>query len=307
MNEFELIRRYFTRVYSEPTLGVGDDCAILTPTDSALSLATSTDLLVEGRHFFSNVDPYRLGHKALAVNLSDLAAMGARPAGCLLGLALPELDEDWLAAFSAGFHALSQKYHCPLIGGDTTKSPSGITLSVTVMGWVRSPFLTRSAAKVGDEIWVSGELGAASVALQILQGNPDYPAALLALARDALECPEPQVELGLKLANYAHALIDISDGLSQDLGHILTASQVGAQLYSEALPRPEYFASLTRDQQLRAILNGGDDYQLCATAPISVHAQMRALGMHKIGEIKPLDYGYRLDQQGLEPKGFQHF
>ncbi|NMU93927.1 thiamine-phosphate kinase, partial [Achromobacter ruhlandii] len=186
-SEFDLIARYFTRAAPAGLLGVGDDCALF-PVPPGEQVATSTDLLLEGRHFFPDVDPKALGHKALAVNLSDLAAMGARPIGCVLGLALPRLDEAWLAAFAEGFHALAQVHGCPLIGGDTTRSVHDLAISVTVFGAVPADAaLRRDGARADDDIWVSGELGAADVAYRLLDGQDPADAARLAATRGALE------------------------------------------------------------------------------------------------------------------------
>ncbi len=266
-SEFDLIARYFTRTAPTGLLGVGDDCALF-PVPPGEQVATSTDLLLEGRHFFPDVDPKSLGHKALAVNLSDLAAMGARPIGCVLGLALPRLDEPWLAAFADGFHALAAVHGCPLIGGDTTRSAHDLAISVTVFGAVpANAALRRDGARAGDDIWVSGELGAADVAYRLLDGQ--YPAdpERLAATRGALEWPEPQVPLGLALRGIAHAAIDISDGLLQDLGHILAASRVGAVLHEDRMPAAAALAGLPAQALRRAVLGGGDVYQLCFTAP----------------------------------------
>ena len=199
-SEFDLIARYFTRSAPAGLLGVGDDCALF-PAPAGEQIATSTDLLLEGRHFFPDVDPRSLGHKSLAVNLSDLAAMGARPIGCVLGLALPRLDEPWLAAFADGFHALAAVHGCPLIGGDTTRSAHDLAISVTVFGAVPAELaLRRDGARADDDIWVSGELGAADVAYRLLDGQ--YPAdpQRLAATRRALEWPEPQVALAWRCA-----------------------------------------------------------------------------------------------------------
>ena len=266
-SEFDLIARYFTRSAPAGLLGVGDDCALF-PAPAGEQIATSTDLLLEGRHFFPDVDPRSLGHKSLAVNLSDLAAMGARPIGCVLGLALPRLDEPWLAAFADGFHALAAVHGCPLIGGDTTRSAHDLAISVTVFGAVPAELaLRRDGARADDDIWVSGELGAADVAYRLLDGQ--YPAdpQRLAATRRALEWPEPQVALGLALRGVARSAIDISDGLLQDLGHILAASRVGAALDYASLPVATALDGMPEDQRLRAILGGGDVYQLCFTAP----------------------------------------
>ena len=265
-SEFELIARYFSRPVSPGLLGVGDDCALF-PVPAGHHVATSTDLLVEGRHFYPDVDPRALGHKSLAVNLSDLAAMGARPLGCVLGLALPRADDAWLAPFSQGWHALADAWQCPLLGGDTTRSDLGLTISVTVFGAVRpGQALRRDAARPGDDIWVSGELGAADVAYRLLDGQLPADDARLAATRRALEWPQPRVGLGLALAGLAHAAIDISDGLAQDLGHILAASTLGAELYYADLPVAASLDGLDEDVRRRAVLGGGDVYELCFTA-----------------------------------------
>ncbi|AIL32488.1 thiamine-phosphate kinase [Basilea psittacipulmonis] len=309
MGEFDLIQKYFTHPSDSVLLGVGDDCAILDQAKPSSYLASSTDLLIEGRHFFSDVSPYRLGIKSLAVNLSDLAAMGATPAGCLLGLSLPEIKEDWLKDFSQGFMQMSKQYACPLIGGDTTRSSpnGGIGISVTVMGWVEKPFLTRNQACLGDEIWVSGKLGQAHVALKILQQDPRFPESLLSFCRDALEMPVPKVALGQALRGHAHAVIDISDGLAQDLGHILNASKVGANLYFQRIPFDDRLKVLSTQALHEAIFEGGDVYELCITAPKSEHHYMASLGLSCIGEIVAQDQGLCLDGHPLNAQGFQHF
>jgi thiamine-monophosphate kinase len=316
-SEFDLIARYFNKKAPADMLGVGDDCALF-GVPRGQHVATSTDLLLEGRHFFSNVDPRALGHKALAVNLSDLAAMGADPIGCLLGLALPTVDEPWLAAFACGFHALAERFGCPLIGGDTTRSQSGIALSVTVFGSV-SPekALRRDGAQLGDDIWVSGTLGAADLAYRLLAGKLPQDADRLAQARAALEWPVPRVELGAVLRGIAHAAIDISDGLLQDLGHILDASGVGAELAFADLPAASVLTGLPADVVERAVLGGGDAYELCFTAPrdardrvmaaaVSVDVPVARIGV--IGAVRGLTV---LDSHGLPkghlPVGFDHF
>ena len=236
--EFELIRRFFERpaAAGRARLGIGDDCALL-DVPGGESLAVSTDMLVEGRHFFPDVDPEALGHKALAVNLSDLAAMGARPLGFTLALALPAADEAWLEAFSRGLFALADAQGCELVGGDTTRGP--LALCVTVHGTVPPALaLRRDGARAGDDLWVSGALGAAALAVERrLRGEP-VPAG--ALAR--LDRPEPRVALGLGLRGLARAAIDLSDGLAGDLGHVLARSSaaagvpLGAALERDALP-----------------------------------------------------------------------
>lgn len=264
--EFDLIRRFFARPAPEGFLGPGDDCALM-PAEAGTELAVSADLLVEGRHFFSDVDPVSLGHKSLAVNLSDLAAMGARPLGCFLSLSLPRADESWLQGFSRGFHALAERHACSLLGGDTVRSNRDITIGVTVIGQLPAgSALRRDAALAGDDVWISGELGAADVALRLLQLRSAGDEALLAAARGALEWPQPQLALGQALRGLAHAAIDVSDGLLQDLGHILAASGCGAELRYDAMPVADCLLGLDAQLLRQAVLCGGDVYQLCFTA-----------------------------------------
>ena len=246
MGEFDLIARYFKRpsqtiapaLIGTPAvaLGIGDDCALLQPRPGT-QMAISSDMLVEGRHFFPDVDPATLGHKALAVNLSDLAACGAKPLAFTLALALPRVDEPWLAAFSRGLFALADAHGCTLMGGDTTQGP--LNICITVFGEVpvvagKSQALLRSGARPGDDLYVSGTLGDARLALEALRGTVQLPAAVLARARQRLEQPTPRVALGLALRGIATAAIDVSDGLLGDLGHILTASRCGASIDTTA-------------------------------------------------------------------------
>ena len=320
--EFDLIKRFFSRPVSAGLLGGGDDCALF-GVAPGLQVATSTDLLLEGRHFFSDVDPRSLGHKALAVNLSDLAAMGARPLGCLLGLGLPAIDEAWVGQFAEGFYALADQHGCALVGGDTTRSLQGITLSVTVFGEVEpSLALRRNAAQIGDDIWVSGVLGAADIACRMLAGEIPLDAALLQVTRSALEWPTPRVELGQQLRSHAHAAIDVSDGLLQDLGHILTASNVGAELYEQRLPIHPALTGLPKQMPppgvlRRAVLAGGDVYELCFTAAPAQRAtlekisQTLGVALTCIGTIRKEPGLVVYDQGGTAiaqlPSGFDHF
>ncbi len=312
MSEFGLIRRHFTRPAPGALLGVGDDAALLQPTPGHV-LAVSTDMLVSGTHFFPDADPFLLGHKTLAVNLSDMAAMGALPRWATLAIALPAEEEDWLTQFSAGFFALAQQHNVALVGGDTTRGP--LTLSVTILGEVPpDQALRRDGAQAGDDIWVSGELGAAALALAYLQGRVNLADADYAVCARRLHQPQPRVALGLALRGIAHSAIDISDGLLADLGHILEASAVGAELDSEALP---VSPPLREYRQTRLALNGGDDYELCFTAvpqrrdAIEHLAVRLALPLTRIGRVT-VEPGCRLrDAHGaqitLEERGYDHF
>jgi thiamine-monophosphate kinase len=317
LTEFELIARAFMRPVPAGVTGGGDDCALF-EVPTGMRLATSNDLLLEGRHFFSDVDPQALGHKALAVNLSDLAAMGARPLACLLGLGLPHIDVPWVDRFAEGFYALADRHACPLVGGDTTRSLHDITLSVTVFGFVDpDKVLRRDAARAGDDIWVSGQLGAADVACRMLAGTLPVDAQVLAQTRMALERPEPRIALGLALAGLAHAAIDVSDGLLQDLGHVLKASGVGAQIDETTLPLHPALAALPETVARQAALAGGDLYELCFTADpadaAAVTRAARAAGalVTRIGRVL-VDPGLRVfDRSGAPlpalPTGFDHF
>jgi len=269
LSEFDLIARYFTR-QPDPTgrvrLGVGDDCALISPA-AGQQLAVSTDLLVEGRHFFAGADAAMLGHKSLAVNLSDLAAMGARPVGFTLALALPEVNENWLAAFSRGLLALADQHSAELIGGDTTRGP--LAICITVFGEVPYALaLRRDAACPGDDIWVSGTLGDARLALAVLHTTLSVDQQSFEAAARHLHQPTPRVALGLALRGVAHAAIDVSDGLLGDLGHVLKRSGVGAHIDADALPVGTALAQQTQSLQRHFALNGGDDYELCFTAPV---------------------------------------
>ena len=249
-------------------LGVGDDCALLRP-DAGFDLSVTTDMLVEGRHFLPDAEARALGHKALAVNLSDLAAMGATPRWATLSIALPCVDADWLERFSAGFYALAERHGVDLIGGDTTRSERR-TLSVTAIGEVPPGLaLQRSGARENDDIWVSGELGGAALALV----HPE-----IAEAAKRLHFPEPRVELGERLRRLAHAAIDVSDGLAGDLAHIAERSGVAATLEYEGIPRPAAFRRLKSPELERnCVLSGGDDYELLFTAPHAHRAELEAL------------------------------
>jgi thiamine-monophosphate kinase len=281
MGEFDLIARYFTRPARHAVLGVGDDCALLAAS-AGMQLAVSTDMLVEGRHFLSTVNPIHLGHKALAVNLSDLAACGAQPRAFLLSLALPRVDEVWLSGFAQGLWALADAFDCDLIGGDTTQGP--LNISITVIGETpQGTALLRSGAQPGDDIYVSGHLGDARVALEVFRGSLSVPAAVLDAARIRMEQPAPRVALGLALRGKATAAADISDGLWGDLSHILKASQVGAILDAPAVLSLLACATefqLPPSQHLQFVLTGGDDYELVFTAPPNKRAEIQAAGLN---------------------------
>jgi thiamine-monophosphate kinase len=304
--EFDLIRRYFAvhkPQHRFTQLGIGDDCALLNlPAD--YQLAVTADTMVENVHFFADVEPELLGHKLLAVNLSDLAAMGAEPFAVTLALTLPKIDHAWLQAFSQGFIQLAQQYQVDLIGGDTTSGP--LTLTVQAMGAVpKGKALLRSNAKVGDFIYVTGQLGDAGLGLKIKQGYIcDNPAPALARFNQ----PQPRVAQGLALRDVAHACIDISDGLAADLGHILEKSAVGASLDWDKLPlsaEVQRYIQQSGDWQLPLV--AGDDYELCFTAP--AQSQLPD-GCYCVGVIEA-KAGLRILRDGqpqtLEVTGFEHF
>jgi thiamine-monophosphate kinase len=290
--EFDLIKRYFVRPQrpGRAVLGIGDDCALIDPPSGLW--AVSTDMLVEGRHFFPEVDPQTLGHKALAVNLSDLAAMGARPVSFTLALALPTADARWLEGFSQGLFALAQAESCELVGGDTTRGP--LNVCITVMGEVPAQTaLRRSGARAGDDLWVSGHLGGAAWAVshRLKTGGWRPPAGIeLAVFEDALERlhrPQARVALGLALRGLAHAAIDLSDGLTGDVAHVLERSgqacgvSLGALLQLETLPLHPVLRALPLDEAQRFALAGGDDYELLFTAP-AVHREALQALAHRL-------------------------
>jgi thiamine-monophosphate kinase len=316
MSEFDLIRRHFTRPTPGAMLGVGDDCALLAPSAGQI-LAVSTDMLVSGTHFFPEADPFLLGHKTLAVNLSDLAAMGARPRWATLAIALPQADDAWLERFAAGLFALAEQHGVELIGGDTTRGP--LTLSVTIMGEVPPHVaLRRDGAKLGDDLWVSGTLGDAALALAHLQGRIVLDAAAMAACSTRLHQPWPRVALGLALRGLAHSAIDISDGLLADLGHILDSSGLGAEIDLARLPLSATLSGCgDKTLQQRCALAGGDDYELCFSAPAARRSEIEGLAarldlpLTRIGQTTDRSGCAVRDDLGneirMEASGYDHF
>ncbi len=311
MGEFDLIKRYFQQpaaaqkgALGGQDVGIGDDCAVFTPT-SGMQLCISSDMLVEGRHFLSTVSPQALGHKALAVNLSDLAACGARPVGFTLALAMPRADEAWLQGFSQGLFALANLHGCPLMGGDTTLGP--LNICITVLGEVpHGMALLRSGARVGDGIYVSGadseHVGQARLALEVFRGTVAVDDAVFSHARRRMEMPSPRVALGMALRGVASSAADVSDGLLGDLRHILAASGVGADIdttfatqlvasYDHMTPTS---AKIIQNNALEWCLAGGDDYELVFTAPQAAHQTLQGIAqatqttLTLIGCVTPL-------------------
>jgi thiamine-monophosphate kinase len=300
MGEFDLIDRYFKAPAramqlqaNHPAIqvGIGDDCALLQPT-LGMQLAISSDMLVEGRHFFAHIDPYKLGHKALAVNLSDLAACGAKPLAFTLALALPKADAAWLEPFSRGLLALAEQHNCHLIGGDTTQGP--LNICITVFGEVpKQQALLRSGAKVGEDIYVSGTVGDARLALEHFRGNVALPDDLFAQARAPMETPTPRVALGMALRGIASSAIDVSDGLLGDLAHILKQSKVGAlidtsiaiNLIAIKAINTTADSQFTLKKQLEYVLAGGDDYELAFTAPVAMREVVQAASIASVTKV----------------------
>jgi thiamine-monophosphate kinase len=314
LGEFELIRRFFEQPPKRALLGIGDDCALLAAPARHAALAVTTDMLVCDRHFLADAPPASIGHKALAVNLSDLAAMGAAPVGFTLALALPQVDEAWLAEFSAGLLALASATGCELLGGDTTRGP--LTISITAIGEVPPhAALRREAAQAGDDVWVSGSLGAAALAVrEALAGRP-LPEAHPARMR--MERPQPRLSLGLALRSLAHAAIDVSDGLISDLGHVCERSRLGADIDWSVVPTDESLAALPEQERQELALSGGDDYELLFTAKPSRRDAIQALrdrlglAVTRIGKMSER-LGIRITDANakavpLQRGGFDHF
>ena len=306
-SEFEIIGRYFARPARSALLGVGDDAALLKPR-AGTELAVSTDMLVEGRHFRAGTDARKLGHKALAANLSDLAAMGATPRWATLALSLPDADEAWISEFAEGLFALAGRFGTELVGGDTVRGPRSVC--ICILGEVpEGRALRRDGARPNDDIWVSGELGGAALAL----ARPGIDEA-----ERRLHEPEPRVALGERLLAHASSAIDVSDGFAQDLGHILERSDCAALVHYDLLPKSAAFAGIAQPELERAcVLAGGDDYELIFTAPQGERPALEALAadlrvpLTRVGAIRPGAPALSIvDTRGQEvavPPGFDHF
>ncbi len=296
LGEFDLIQRYFQKANTNENvlLGIGDDCAILScnAKNSGEDLAISTDMLVEGRHFLPGANPRWLGHKCLAVNLSDLAAMGAKPVAFTLAISIPTINPEWLSEFSAGLLALADEHQCALIGGDTTAGP--LTVSITVFGRVNhSQALKRSNAQAGDDIWVSNTVGDARLALGVIRQEWSLDQHKMSLVETRMHRPTPRVELGQQLLGLAHAAVDVSDGLLGDLAHILELSNLQAEIEIDSVPASDTLQQQSLELRRLCTLMGGDDYELCFTAPnqnrtaIEHLSKEMNLRLTRIGKVNP--------------------
>ena len=321
-SEFDLIQQFFTEQTvrrSDVVLGIGDDGALVSPPPGA-SLVVSTDTLISGVHFPEDTDAHAIGYKTLAVNLSDMAAMGAKPAWISLAISLPQKDDAWLARFSRGLFALAQEFNVQLIGGDTTRGP--LSMSVQIMGFVpEGQALKRSGAQLGDAVFLTGSVGDAGLGLLLKQGLKQ---GLKQAASDSseflvkrLEYPTPRIAAGLALRALATSAIDISDGLAADLGHVLTASGVGASIDITRLPLSSAFRSLATPDDWQSAVSAGDDYELCFTAPMAQQAnvldrlQAADCPCVRIGEITAQSglrwYDAENNEQLISQTGFDHF
>ncbi len=332
LGEFDLIQRFF-KTQSEAmlaanpgsvTLGIGDDCALL-KAGPLEEIAITSDMLVSGRHFFADANPEWLGWKALAVNLSDLAAMGAKPLGFTLALALPDANPFWLEAFSKGLFAIANQYACPLIGGDTTAGP--LNICITAFGSIpKEKAIRRSGALEGDDIWVSGTIGDARLTLAALRHEIELSQTDLALIEGRMHQPTPRIELGSALREIANSALDISDGLLGDLRHVLKQSRKDAEVFLDRLPKSATLLKQSLNTQNQYAASGGDDYELCFTAPTSQReaiAKISAnlhLPLTQIGSIRPMQSsqpeislihqnGMKLSPQGASAllQSFDHF
>ena len=313
--EFNVIAQYFTRPSPSADLGVGDDAALVSVRDGH-QLAISVDMLVAGTHFFHDAAPYAIGWKSMAVNISDMAAMGATPKWATLAIALPEINEPWLAEFSRGLFACADQFKVDLIGGDTTRGP--LNISVQIMGEVpANQALRRDGARADDDIWVSGSLGSAALGLAHLQGKIMLDSEIAIQCLQALQTPIPRTVLGSALRNKANSCIDVSDGLLADLGHILEASGLGAVITLENIACHAYLqAQLDEPIIQQCILAGGDDYELAFTAPKSQREAIQQLG-HQLGlplsmigkttKNTGMQVFYKQQLLDISKKGFDHF
>jgi thiamine-monophosphate kinase len=316
VTEFELIERYFSPSTSHTVLAGGDDAALVRVAPG-MELAISTDMLVAGRHFLAHDDARDIGHKSLAVNLSDMAAMGATPRWATLSLALPQADEAWIARFARGFLDLASRGNVDLVGGDTTRGP--LNVCVQIMGEVPAgQALRRGGARPGDEVWASGTLGDAALALAERRGELNLPPPAQDAALSRLNRPEPRVALGTALIGVATAAIDVSDGLVADLGHVARASGVRAVMAWESVPLSAHVVELRAHPTVqRCALSGGDDYELCFTAPASARRRLEAISealalrLTCIGRVEAGCGVAVFDANGremhLEQEGFDHF
>lgn len=316
-SEFSVIQQYFEQLTpqrDDVVLGIGDDCALLDCPDDH-SLAVSIDTLVEGIHFFADVDAESLGHKSLAVGLSDLAAMGAKPAWFTLALSLPQIDHDWLKSFSHGLARLANQHNIQLVGGDTTRGP--LTISIQVHGFVKTQqALRRDGAQVGDYIYVTGSLGDAGAALQLKLKQLDESVSLAdqQYLQQRLEKPIPRIEFGQQIQGLVTAAIDISDGLIADLGHILTKSQVGASIDLAQIPLSPVLTNFDQNTAQQLALSSGDDYELCFTVSPNKMAQLEQYltgQCQRIGiinaDVGVLSAEVQGQQVELKGKGYDHF
>lgn len=319
MKEFELINRYFKgRGISrrDVNLGIGDDCALVTVPQNC-QLAVTTDTLVEGVHFFEDISPRALGHRALAVNLSDLAAMGAEPTWVSVALTLPTIDSLWIAEFTEGMHEIAEYFNVQIIGGDTTQGP--LTITICAKGTVpEGKALRRSGAKVGDWIYVTGPLGDAGLAIEARKQGINIDPTHLEYLNNRFDYPTPRVAAGQVIRGLATSAIDVSDGLLADLTHILEMSQVNAEINVESIPTSEAMkASLDFNKQLPFILSYGDDYELIFTVPdnnkgmLDLKLSQYGVDITCIGQIKSGNGKIELLKNGemfnFEQQGFEHF
>jgi thiamine-monophosphate kinase len=321
VGEFELIQKVFYRGPSRKALlGMGDDCALIS---ADKTLAVSSDMLIAGRHFLPDAKPFDIGYKSLAVNLSDLAAMGASPVAFTLAIGLPNADETWLTEFARGLFEVADEYQCELVGGDTTRTPIGapLTISITVMGELSHGGLRRSAAEPGDHIWVSGTLGGPARALELLLSDAALTSSPVDSALARLLRPEPRVALGQRLSHLARSAIDISDGLIGDLGHIAEQSRLRAEIDVSKLPFASVLDDLPLEHRLQHALAGGDDYELAFTSDANNRQAIEALSnnlqrdfgfaLTLIGRMHDGEGVDLVDEDGrpvtLKLKAYEHF